>query len=668
MRALVPLLYALKRIASSYALALCILAGFTASVALSICIPLYSTAVSTRMLSEELAKQPLPPYAFLFTFNGPLKKDHDRTEFTRLDGSFDREVPQALGLPALSRVRHVSVDTMQLLPIQGSGYSDPSSPLDWINLGSITGLETHLELIEGAAPHPTSAGQPVEVIVTQPEAEKLGLEVGDRFLLAIDKEEAGRHLQLAVPVRVSGVWRPKDQDRSFWFYQPSAYDQMVLTDEASFWSATRGATDGVPFDVTWYLVFDGSRFRVDQTQRLLSGIARVKAELASFESRPSLIYSPEESLHKYSAAGSQLTILLFAFALPVFALIFYLIFLLAHIAVERRKNEIALLRSRGTSRRRVVWTQLLQTLLLVAAAIPLGAALGMVFAQAMERTRTFLQFEIRTVPPVRISGSAVAVAAVAAACTLVGAILPSVRASRDTIVSYKRERARSGRRPAWERFYLDVALFVVTAYGYYTLRSRGTLMAFLSGGAVDDPFKNPFLFLVPTLFLVSVSLILLRLFPVLMEGIAGALRRLRGAPLVMAARAIARSPGSNRGLLLLVMLTVGLAGYTASMALTLDRHTTTDVYYSMGADLVLNENGAYAAVDATGSGDSTASTGSTTASGQTSGAPASGASDAERWEYPPISDYTELPGVHGGTRVGTYKAEVRWTGKLETGK
>ena len=185
MRALVPLLYALKRIASGYALALCVLAGFAASVALSICVPLYSNAVSTRMLSEELAKQPLPPYAFLFTFNGPLEKDQDRKEFARLDGSFAREVPAALGLPALARVRHASVDTMQLLPVQGSGYSDTASPLDWVNLGSITGLEAHLDLIEGAAPRPAPAGQPVEVIVAQAEAEKLGLEVGDLFLLAI---------------------------------------------------------------------------------------------------------------------------------------------------------------------------------------------------------------------------------------------------------------------------------------------------------------------------------------------------------------------------------------------------------------------------------------------------------------------------------------------------
>jgi putative ABC transport system permease protein len=647
-RSLAPLAYALKRIAHNLALAGCVLAGLAASVALSICIPLYSNAVNTRMLGEELARQPLPPFAFLVSFNGPLGAADELEAFRRLERTIAESAPRSVGLPLLSAVTRISVERMQLLALPGSAYTDTTQPLEWMSFGSFTDLAPHILMLEGRFPRPRGPGQPFEVILARDEAEKLGFEVGEAFVLSIDRDEAGSRQRLAVPVRVVGVWQPADADRSYWFLQPAAFSSMCLTDEASFWEAVTSTTGDVPVDATWYLVFDGSSFRIDDTSRILQDISRVKGELASFASRPSIIYSPEESLKKYRAASSQLTIHLFAFALPVFALVLYLIVLLSHLTVERRKNEIALLRSRGTSRRRVLSTQLLESLVLVAGAIPLGVFLGMLFARAMERTRTFLRFVARPPTTTSLSLLALGIALAAAALALSGTIVPAIAASRDTIVSYKRERARTRRRPLWQRFYLDAALFAVAAYGTFTLRSRGTLMNLVSGGAVDDPFKNPLLFFVPTLFLLAASLVVLRFFPALMEGLARLFRRTRGAPLVLAVRSIARSPAAHHGLLLLVMLTLGLAGYTASMARTLDLHLVSDVYYAVGADIVLREQGVFVPDDSAAADPTSAA--------------------AERWEYPPLSDYTDLPGVLDATRVGAYEAEIRWTGKRIAGR
>jgi putative ABC transport system permease protein len=177
----------------------------------------------------------------------------------------------------------------------------------------------------------------------------------------------------------------------------------------------------------------------------------------------------------------------------------------------------------------------------------------------------------------------------------------------------------------------------------------------MKGETIGNPFHNPLLFLVPALSIFALALILLRLFPLLMESFARLSEAHRGASLVLALRSLARSSRHYSGPLLLVILTIGLASFTASMARTLDDHMVDKVYYESGGDFKLFELGFYVEPEQSDESE-----------GGESAFPSVSfelkEEEAEpHWEFLPVFDYLNVPGVHGATRVGSYKARARWS-------
>ena len=61
--------------------------------------------------------------------------------------------------------------------------------------------------------------------------------------------------------------------------------------------------------------------------------------------------------------------------------------------------------------------------------------------------------------------------------------------------------------------------------------------------------------------------------------------------MLMAARYLARSPALYNAPLVLLVLTLGLSTFTASLALTLDSHLDKQMHYQVGADMNLYEYG-----------------------------------------------------------------------------
>ena len=54
--------------------------------------------------------------------------------------------------------------------------------------------------------------------------------------------------------------------------------------------------------------------------------------------------------------------------------------------------------------------------------------------------------------------------------TMLAQVLPSLGASRHTIISYKQELARTVRAPWWQRAWLDLLLLIPVGYGIYLLQ------------------------------------------------------------------------------------------------------------------------------------------------------------------------------------------------------
>jgi len=644
------LILAARRVWNQKLLMLSLLVGLTAAVGLLSSIPLYVDATQNRLLQGELtvAGTHRPPFAFLWRYIGAWNGDIVWQDYQPVNDYFSEQASGIIDLPLDAQIRHVSTVRLRLFPEAVEGFN-VGEPLIWANVGFVTGLADQIDLVEGRYPGESATGNAAEVIVSRTLADQLGLQVGEAYtLFGLD----GNGTQ--IPIQVVGVWMPVDDSASFWFYQPDIFDEMLLTSEGQFVQQVVPGLDNPVSTAVWYQLYDGRRVRPATINELLEGIAVVEARATALLDGTTLDASPVTALHSYDRSNRLLTLTLTIFSLPLVGLVLYFISLIANMIVQRAHGEIALMRSRGMTPRQIVVIYLFEGLLVGVLGLAGGLWLGNWLAQLMGRSRTFLDPALLTgvgqesLAPV-LSGTAVLYALVAVGLAVLALLIPALAHSRHTIVTLRRKQARELEAPLWQRYFLDIILLVLPLYGWYQLRQSGSIG--LLGGD-NNSFTNPLLFLVPILFAFSFSLLAVRAFPWLMRLLAWLAEKFPGVALLLTLRQLARSAAQYTGPLLLLSLTVSLAAFTASMAVTLDDHLTDQVYYQIGADLNLAELGE-----------------STENPNQQQQAVSNQSTNNEpRWLFLPVTEHLLAPGVRAATRVGDYSATANIGGRQQTGR
>ena len=107
-------------------------------------------------------------------------------------------------------------------------------------------------------------------------------------------------------------------------------------------------------------------------------------------------------------------------------------------------------------------------------------------------------------------------------------------------------------------------------------------------GATNSPgdlYQDPLLILLPGLFIVTLSLVSMRTFPVFVRVLDFVAGKLPAFTSYLALRQLRRQSQSYINPLLLVIVSLALGVYTVSMAASMDQWLQDRVYYSVGADL-----------------------------------------------------------------------------------
>lgn len=619
--------------------------GLVIAVALVTTVPLYAEAVNFRLLQESVGvggeRDDRPAFAYLYSYVGSWQGAIEWEDIQALDGYFRGPAPADLGLPLELRVRHLETDRFRLYPAGAGRYGDQGDGLAVVSLATTQGIADHVEIVAGRLPQVPDPGLEgaIEVLVTEPFATELGLQVGDPFV-AYNFREPGAPMR-EIPLEIAGTWRPLDPDEAYWFFKPSVFDDLLLVPEATYVQGLAPYLQDEVYLAVWYLLMDGGQVGTGDVGRLLSGARRVERQAANLLPNTIEMVSPVEALDAYRRAVGPLTVLLTAFNVPVVALILAFIALVVGLSVEQRRNEIAVLRSRGATPWQVLGFAVLEGVSLGALAWALGTCLALGSTQLMGRARSFMDFSAAAPLRVVLNQAAFRAGGLAVGLALIAQVLPTLAASRDTIITYKQEQARSTARPWWQRVWLDVLLLIPAAYGFYLLQRQGSLVALGEVGEGGDPFGNPLLFLIPSLTIVALTLFFLRILPWVMEAISWLLFKTDSVGALMAVRHLARAPRLYATPLILLVMTVSLSVFTASLAMTMDYQLYDEALYRVGADLSL-----------TGPGRALGGGGLYGMLGTGPEEPRS------RALFLPMDEYLSFPGVEAASRVGRYHARA----------
>jgi putative ABC transport system permease protein len=627
--------FALKRLLTQRLLSAAALIGLVIAASFIFSVPLYADAVYFRLFREELfagdpeklATTPVDyaPLGFTYEQRGVGRGSPQWEDVVKVDDYLQHDAIRLLGLPLIREYRRFHTDFLYLYPPQSTEKAGTGYFVDTVRFAFLSPLDQTVDIIHGAAPAPASllGGGSVEGLINENFSLKNGVQVGDSYFV--------RRGNVEIPVTIVGIWRAKDPAAVYWDGQS---DSWLLVDETSYTGSISSLLDDELFSSLWHIQLNGSRLFASDIAALNANIKIVGQRVDVLLPQTKLIASPLEALQRYQKNTPALTYLLFAFSVPILGLIVVFIGLVTGLFVGQQRSEMAVLRSRGASRNQVAWISLLQGGLLSVLALAGGAFLGLAIAHAIGRAHSFLNFSGTDGLRVGMTSAVLVYGLLGVALILLALLLlPTLGAAANTIVSYKRERARMLQQPWWQRFWLDLLLLLPAGYGFYTLLRQSRLAA---GGAegIPSPLQNPLLLLVPAIGIFAASLLALRFIPWFMTAVSQGLRATRNVGLLMAARYLSRTPAFYTAPLILLILTLGLSTFTASLARTLDSQLEKQTYYQVGSDLKVDELG-------------TTSAGPNSPSGV--------------YTFPPVEEHLFIPGVESATRVGRYSATSIFT-------
>lgn len=446
-------------------------------------------------------------------------------------------------------------------------------------------LQDHVEVVAGTWPATVDGSRRVvEAAIGQEAAERNGVRVGDAFdLYPFWREDAE-----PVRVVVTAIIAPRDPAEAYWFGRTDRFALETSWKTYPFWvdeaTVTVTLAGWLPeMDSTLEVLgfVDIGAIDARNAQEVEGGLRALA--IAMREAMPNVVFETwlPEVIASYQTKLFFTRLPLFALLLQVVGIALYYLVMVSAMLVERQHGEIALLRSRGASPGQVLAIYGIEAGLICGAGAVAGPFLAAAGIGVLGFTPPFAPLSGNAALEVPLSRMAFAASAGGALLALVAMLIPAWRATRSTTVDYKQSLARPQVQPIFLRYYLDLALVGIGAYLFYQLRERGSLVTERLFG---DLSADPLLLLSPTLFMLMVALVFLRLFPLVLAGFARAGRRWESATVALGLTRMTRAPMQYNRLILLLLLTTAVGMFAAGYRATLERGYDDRAAYEAGAE------------------------------------------------------------------------------------
>lgn len=517
----------------------------------------------------------------------------------------------------------------------------PGQRLERVKLSTLSAFEEQIKLIEGAISNGTVE---LPALISLDMANRFGLKVGDSIILTLPS--AGIQSPYKEDLTVGGIWVPKDPESDYWkLYSPEALSTRIIIPYQD-WANVIDSLDRPVDEATWLLRFDGSTINSGAVTGLLSDIQKIKNRVSTLLPNTDLESSPYQALLKFQKDVRQLSASILAFSLPVFSLFLAFLFIVSGMLTQAQRNECAVMRARGFSRMAILKRYFIEYSFLSLIGLVIAIPMSIAIVVLMTKTKSFLLFsEIRGIIQ-SITPQSFLFGFTAACVCVILSLIPVWFASKETIISYKQERARAQKQVFWKKYYLDLVLLIFSLFSLFSQNNRADFIQTSSG-----IIKEGLYFIFPFLLMIALTLFVLRLLPLLLALLSKLAARVKSPEPVFVTRQLSRSYNNYGGVLILLILTLALATYTAAMAASLDQNLIDELQYTIGSDITFAGSGEFIPG----------------LSGQDTSANPDIAQISGTWNFIPVETYSEFEGVLASTRVGSFNATMETGGRTLQG-
>ncbi|TCZ71061.1 FtsX-like permease family protein [Paenibacillus albiflavus] len=558
------------------------LLGLIVAVAFTTSIPMYADGALKRVVAKTLeqTESGMPPGSLLMRYQATGSVRADMDAFNDVDRYIREEIPQDITFAQQTYARALSLRGATITPVDPS--TTDGSKRRQMSIAAFSGLKDKVELASGKWPSDQLTDGMVEVIVLEEAMFRLDMHVGDVYNYPISAVSGMKPLQ----VKIVGKIKPLDEQDPYWFQGFEGLLSTLVVSEPMFMDQLLDKSQ-IPLNLAnWYYAFDLKEIQTSQIPSLERTLTRLDMNLFSILKDTKVDQSFLGLLSEFKTQGIQLQLMLFTLAAPILGMVLYYIVMNARQSLDRQRTDIAVIRSRGGSTNQIIWIYLLEGIILGAIAMIIGPALGWFVAKSIGSANGFLTFVDRKSIPVGFTIDAALYGLGAVLLAIIATVIPAIMYARSSIVGNKQKQARTDRKPFWQRWFLDIVLLGLVAYGWYLFNSQ-QLLSQQTGLTTDQMQVQPVLFFVPALAIFALGMFFLRVFPWILKLLSWIGKKVLPVSMYLTLTQLSRSSKSYYPLMLLLTLTIGLGVYNASAARTLDLNSTERTLYNYGTDVIM---------------------------------------------------------------------------------
>ena len=455
-----------------------------------------------------------------------------------------------------------------------------------LTLGYIDKLRDHSELLAGVWPEDAANSEnemvqealkegAIPVVVSQKTYDADDLTIGQFWTAIVKKDDQKINVKLVI----CGIVEEVDDGDPFWDRRLRTFDRVLLAGKDDF-STILDIYVQSPINYTERVMFDYTYINYNNAEEYFSYLRQFRAIDANLTS------NFENTLSSYIESKKTISIILLTFEIPIIALLLLFIYMISSRILEMETNEIAMLKSRGVSRFKVIRLYMLQSFVISIVGSVIGLPLGYLFCKLGAGTDAFLVFTMKDTTIYQPTYMMLAFSGIAFVLSMLFMTIPVIPLSRFTIIE-RRSAKNSGKSKAlWEKFFLDIPLLLLSGYLLYNyMKQRESIsLTVIAGGQID-----PIIFLDSSLFILGCGLFALRIIHLIINLIYKLGRNKWKPAEYVAFLQIIRNTKKQGFISVFLVMTIAMGIFNSNLARSVNENMENRIDYNVGCDYKLEE-------------------------------------------------------------------------------